>query len=71
MRALLYGTTKRSYCGSSVHYRVFAHDPSLGIIKDDKLDWLVDPSVAEAELNTFIGPGDCTMPQSTGELDVI
>jgi hypothetical protein len=51
-----------TYCGGSVHYRVFAHEASLGIIKDDKLDWLVHPTVAETELNALIGQGDGTMP---------
>jgi hypothetical protein len=62
MRALLFGTIKRTYCRSSVHYRVLTHEPSLGVIKDDKFDWFVDPPVAETELDTFIGPGDCAVP---------
>lgn len=63
--------TKGAYSGSAVHYRVLTHDPSPGIIEDDKLDGLVDPPVAETELNTFIGPGDSTVPQTTRELDDI
>ena len=58
-----------TYRGGSVHYRVFAHDSSLGIIKDNKLDWLVDPSVAEPKLDTLICPSDCTMPEATREFD--
>lgn len=58
MRVALFRTTEVTHCGSSVHYRVLAHDPSLCVVKDDELDWLVDPSVAETELNTFIRPGD-------------
>jgi hypothetical protein len=45
------------------------HKSSLGIIEDDKLDWLVDPSVTETELNTTAGLHDRTMPQTTRELD--
>ena len=48
---------------------MLAHEPSLGIIKDDKLDRLVDPSVAEPKLNTLVGSGNCTMPQAAGEFD--
>jgi hypothetical protein len=54
MRVFLFWVAKETYCGSPVHDRVFAHEPSLGIIKYDKLDWLVDPSVAETELKAFI-----------------
>lgn len=71
MRMFLSETIKGTDCGSSVHYGVLAQDPSLGIIKDDKLDRFVDPSVAEAELNTLIGPSDCTVPQTTRKLDDI
>ena len=71
MRMILFQGAKRTYRRSSIHYGMFAHEPSLGIIKDDKLDWLIDPSIAEAELNAFIGPGDCTVPQTTRELDCI
>jgi len=48
---------------------VLAHESSLGIIEDDKLDWLVDPSIAEPKLNALVGPSDCTMPQAAGEFD--
>lgn len=60
-----------THCGGSVHYRVFAHKSGLGIIEDDKLDWLVHPSIAEAELNALVGLGDRTMPQTTRKLDRI
>ena len=71
MRTMPLRTVERTYCGSSVHYRVLAHEPSLGIIKDNKFDWLVDPSVAETELNAFVGAGDSTVPQTARELDNI
>ena len=48
---------------------MLAHEASLGIVEDDKLDWLVDPSVAEPKLNTLVGPSDRTMPQAAGEFD--
>jgi len=60
-----------TYCWGSVHNGMLAHDSSLGIIEDDKLDRLVDPSVAQTELNTLVGRGDTTMPQITRELDNI
>lgn len=50
---------------------MLAHEPRLGVIEDNKLDWLIDPSVAETKLNTLVGSGDSTMPQATGELDGI
>ena len=58
-----------TYCGGPVHYRVLTHESSLGIIKDDKFDWLIDPSVAKAKLNAFTSLGDPTMPQTTREVD--
>ena len=48
---------------------MLAHEPSLGIVEDDKLDRLVNPSVAEPKLNTLVGSGDCSMPQAAGEFD--
>ena len=69
MRKIPLGRIEGTYCGSSVHYRVLAHEPSLDVIKHDKFDRLVDPSVAETELNAFVGPGDSTVPQTTRELD--
>ena len=60
-----------TYCRGSIHDGVLAHESSLGIIEDDKLDWLVNPSVAETELNALFRWGDCTMPQTTRELDDI
>ena len=58
-----------TYCGGSIHYGVLAHEPSLGIIENDKLDRLVDPAIAEPQLNAVIGAGNCAMPQATRELD--
>lgn len=50
---------------------MLAHEPGFCVLKYDELDWLVDPPVAEAELNAFIGPGDCAVPQTTRKLDDI
>ena len=58
-----------TYCRGSIHDGVLAHESSLGIIEDDKFNWLVDPSVAKPKLNTLVGPSDCTMPQATREFD--
>jgi hypothetical protein len=71
MSTLVYKMSKGAHCGGSVHHRVLSHKPSLDVVKDDKFDWLVDPSVAEAELNTLAGLGDGTMPQTAGELDSV
>lgn len=60
------GSTHR---GGSIHYGVLAHETSLGIIENDKLDWLVDPPVTEPQLNALVGLGNCTVPQATRELD--
>ena len=48
---------------------MLTHESSLGVIEDDKLDWLIDPSVAKAKLNALVSLGDPTMPQTTGELN--
>jgi hypothetical protein len=69
MSSLLSEMIKGTYCRGSVHDRVLTHESSLGVIEDDKLDWLVDPSVAETELDTTVGLSDRTMPQTTRELD--
>ena len=71
MSTLASEMSKGAHCGGSVHYRVLAHKSSLDVVKDDKFDRLIDPSVAEAELNTLAGLGDGTMPQTTGELDSV
>ena len=71
MSTLLSGVSQRTHSWSSVHYRVLAHKSSLDVVEDDKFDRLIDPSVAEAELNTLAGPGDGTMPQTAGELDSV
>lgn len=63
--------TTVTYCRSSIHNRVLAHEPCFDIIEDDELHWLVNPSVTETELNTLIGRGDSTMPQATRKLDDI
>ena len=69
MSTLLSEVSQRAHCWSSVHYRVLAHKSSLDVVEDDKFDRLIDPSVAEAELNTLTGLGDGAVPQTTGELD--
>lgn len=48
---------------------MLAHKSSLGIVEDDKFDWLVDPPVAEPKLNTLVSLSDCAMPQATGEFN--
>lgn len=58
-----------AYCGGSIHYGVLAHESSLDIIENDKLDGLVDPPITEPQLNAVVGPGNCAMPQVTREFD--
>jgi hypothetical protein len=71
MSILLSEASRGAHCWSSVHYRVLAHKSSLDVVEDDKFDRLIDPSVAEAELNTLAGLGDGTVPQTAGELDSV
>lgn len=63
--------TEFAHRWGSIHYGVLAHDSCLGIIENDKLDRLVDPAIAEPQLNTLVGPGNCTMPQATREFDSV
>ena len=69
MSESLPGMIKGTHRWCPVHYGVLAHDSSLGIVEDDKLHRFVDPSVAEAESNTPIGLRDCTVPQTTREIN--
>lgn len=71
MSESLPGMIKGTHRWRPVHYGVLAHDSSLGIVEDDKLHRFVDPSVAEAESNTPIGLRDCTVPQTTREINDI